>query len=129
MNRRQGRSLKRSEAWRILLVMLITLAVIVAALLVWRLTDVLLLVFGAILTAVLLRALADLVARYTHLSTGWSLALSAVLGAAVVLGFIALLGAQVQAQFTTLVEGVPDLIKPLRTHLAFPDFSHGLRNV
>lgn len=124
MNRQHGGPLTRSEAWRVLQVMLIALAVIVAALLVWRLTDVLLLAFGAILTAVLLRALSDLVTRYAPLSDRWALALSAVLVAAVLLGFIALLGTQVQEQFNTLVEGVPDLIKAVEEALG----TSGLRS-
>ncbi|WP_375262668.1 AI-2E family transporter [Palleronia sp.] len=97
--------------------MLIAVAVVVGVLVAWQLAHVLLLAFGAVLFAVLLRALTNLITRYTPLGDRWALAISAAFVALLIAGFMTLLGAQIRAEFETLIEGIPDLIKAVEETL------------
>ena len=87
--------------------------VVIGALLLWQLLDVVLLVFAAVLFAIILRSLAALIEAHTPLVLPWSLALSALLIAALVGGFAYLLGAQVHAQSMSLATRIPELIDAL----------------
>ena len=114
---RPGSGQATLSAWRALQLMLIAAAVVIGVLLAWRLAHVLLLVFGAVLVAVLLRAITDLITRYTPLKDGVALAVSGLLVALIIAGFMTLVGAQVRMQFVTLVEGIPDLIETIEDTL------------
>ena len=92
-----------------LLVLAVTVAVV--AVLVWQLANVLLLLFGAILVAVLLRSVAGLVERVTQTAGRWSVGVACLLVGGVLAGFFALMGSQIQAQATALIESLPDLIE------------------
>lgn len=56
---------------------LIFLALLALALMAWKLAPLVLLVFGGALVAIFFRSLAEWTARWTNLSYGWSLLISA----------------------------------------------------
>jgi predicted PurR-regulated permease PerM len=87
--------------------LLLTVAVVAAALIVFRWLQVFLLAFGAALIAVLLRALANPIRRRTPLDPAWSLG-AAVLLLVVLIGVVGfVVGAQVSAQFDQLAGLLP----------------------
>ncbi|WP_162815664.1 AI-2E family transporter [Microvirga aerophila] len=88
----------------------ITLAVIGLAYFLWLISDILLLIFAAILLAVLLSFLADLMTRYTPVPQRWSLTVTVVLAAVLVVGFLGMFGAQIGGQITQVVEKLPQAI-------------------
>ena len=96
--------------WRYVRRLLITLAVIGVAYFLWLIAEVLLLAFAAILLSVLLSSFADLIARHTPVPPRWSLALAILTVAALALGFLALLGAQISGQISELVQSLPQAI-------------------
>ena len=86
-------------------------------LLLWRAYEVALLLFAAVLFAILLRTLADWVARFTHLGSGWSLAV-AVFGLVVLLGLtVWLLAAPVSRQVTELTDQLPKALQAIEGDL------------
>jgi len=88
----------------------ITLAVVGLAYFFWLISDILLLIFAAILLAVLLSFVADLMTRYTPVPPRWSLTVTVVLVAVLVVGFLALFGAQIGGQITQVIERLPQAI-------------------
>lgn len=98
---------------------LIVLALIVLALLLWKLADVLLLAFGSVLVALILRASADLLARYLRVPENWSLWVASLIIFAMIIGLIALFGTQIRAQFSTVVERLPDVVDDFTKNLGF----------
>jgi predicted PurR-regulated permease PerM len=105
---------------------LIVLGLILLALLLWKLADVLLLAFGAILVALILHALSDLLARYLHVPERWSLWVASGIIFIVLLGLIALFGAQIRAQFSNVVERLPFVIDNFSKNLGFGAVSDDL---
>jgi predicted PurR-regulated permease PerM len=87
--------------------LLITVAVVAAALIAFRWLQVFLLAFGAALIAVLLRALANPIRKRTPLDAGASLAVAVVAVAAIVGLAGWFVGAQVSAQFDQLSQILP----------------------
>jgi len=105
---------------------LIVLALVVLALLLWKLADVLLLAFGSILVALILRASADLLARYLRVPESWSLWVASLIIFAMFIGLIALFGAQIRAQFSTVVERLPFVVDNFSKNLGFGAVSDNL---
>lgn len=91
---------------------------LLGALLMWTLADVLLLVYAALLLAVLLRGLAAPLSERLPLSDRVALVLVVIALLAVVLGALALFGAQVQAQLTELGNRLPGAWQSLRAEWA-----------
>ena len=75
--------------------------------LVWQLRMLLLMLFGAVVIASIFRAVADTICRYTRLPSGLSTALSILLVLGSVGVFVAMFGAHVAQQLTTLRETLP----------------------
>jgi predicted PurR-regulated permease PerM len=94
---------------------------VVLALLVWQLHHVLLLGFAAILLAVILRAAAQGVERITPIPAPWSLGVAALTILALLAGFVALLGAQVQAEIGELADEMPGLLDEAGERLGVDD--------
>ncbi len=90
--------------------LLITLGIFGLAYFLWRISGILLLVFAAILLAVLLRSFADLMERRTPVPERWSLALAAVIVAALLISFLVLFGSQISSQIAQVFEKLPAAI-------------------
>jgi predicted PurR-regulated permease PerM len=86
---------------------LIGIALVVLVLLFWRIADVLLLAFGAILVAVILHAFADVLERYVRVPSRWSLTVASLTIFLIVIGLLALFGAQIRVQFANVAERLP----------------------
>lgn len=86
--------------------------------LVWTLRSVLLLVFGSAIFAVLFRALAGWIEDRTPLGPRGSLAVSMLLVVLIILGGVALFGAQVSAQVANLFQQIPDAWENIRQRLS-----------
>jgi predicted PurR-regulated permease PerM len=88
--------------------LLIAALVVVLVVVVWKLLDLLLLLFGAVLLAVLLQAIAGVLAAHVRLSPRWSLAVTVIGLAAIVVTigwrFGAELGAQMEGLSTRVIE-------------------------
>jgi predicted PurR-regulated permease PerM len=95
--------------------------VILLALLLWTLSDVLLLFFGAVVVAVMLRSLAGLIERHTPIQSPWSLALSGLVYAALIAGFVFLLGTRIAAEASSLTENLPRMVSALGERLGVDD--------
>ncbi|HYD72669.1 MAG TPA: hypothetical protein VEF55_05995, partial [Candidatus Binatia bacterium] len=95
-------------------------------LLVFALRHVLLLVFGAILIAVGLRGLAGTIQRFARLSKAGSLAVAGLLLVGVLGGLFWLLGAQIAAQASQLMDTLPGAWSSLRERIAQNEFASGL---
>lgn len=106
---------KQAQApeWLYFRYLLIAAGVVAGALLVWQLTELLLLIFGAILVAVLIRALSDLIHDHTPIGEIASLAGAGLIIAALLGGFMIVLGTQIQAQMADLVGRIPELLRAL----------------
>jgi len=100
---------------------LITLLVVGLAYFLWLISDILLLIFAAVLLAVLLSFLADLITRYTPIPRRWSLSVTVVLVAVLVIGFLGLFGAQIGGQITQVVEKLPQAINAAGARLDISD--------
>jgi predicted PurR-regulated permease PerM len=94
---------------------------VVLALLAWQLHHVLLLGFAAILLAVILRAAAEGVERITPIPAPWSLGVAALAILVLLAGFVALLGAQVQAEIGELADELPGLLDEAGERLGVDD--------
>lgn len=92
-------------------VIAIAAAVVLILLLLWYAANVLMLVFAGVLLAVILRTLADLVARYTPLSPGWSLALIVALLVGVLGATVWLYGPQMAQGIYDFVSGFPNALR------------------
>ncbi|HEV7277571.1 MAG TPA: AI-2E family transporter [Devosiaceae bacterium] len=84
---------------------------VVGGLLVWHLSYVFMIAFAAIIVATILGLAADLTARFTPLRGGWAKAVSWLLIAILLGGFIFLLGTQIAEQFRNLVTEMPDMVR------------------
>ena len=112
--------------WAFLRRVLIVVAVAAIAYGVWRLSSVLLLVFAAVLLAIVLSRIADLTHRYLHVPERFSLALSTVLLAAVVIGFVIVFGTQLVGQIDRVFEQLPRAVDSLGNMLNVPNASEQL---
>ncbi|MDB5453334.1 MAG: hypothetical protein JWO33_1912, partial [Caulobacteraceae bacterium] len=85
----------------------VTLALVGAALALFRWVHVLMLAFGAVLVAVLLRALAAPIGRHTRLGEAWSVGAAVLAILLLIGGMIAFAGQQISAQLFQLQEYLP----------------------
>lgn len=102
-------------------------ALLIGAVLLWRLTDVLVIIFGAILVANVLGMAAETTERITPLRGAWAKAVSWLLMALLIGGFIFLLGTQIQEQFRNLVVEIPGMIRNLGNLLGIDNLQDELR--
>ena len=86
---------------------LIVFAIASLFFLAWELRTLLLMLFGAVVIASIFRAVADTICKYTRLPSGVSTALAVLLVLGSVASAIALFGAHVGSQITTLRETLP----------------------
>lgn len=107
--------------WDFVRRVLIVILLVALAYFLWSIGRVLLLVFAAILLAVLLRALADIIAQRTPVKKSWSLWLSVAILAVVLIGFLALFGAQIVGQGRQIVEQLPAAIDSIGTRFGMPN--------
>jgi predicted PurR-regulated permease PerM len=91
--------------------------VVLVLLLAWQLVDLLLLVFASVLVAIFFRALADVIAKPTALSPGWSLAIAVLLVAALAVLITVLFGATIRQNVDTLVEQLPAAWRAARNRI------------
>lgn len=97
---------------------LIAIALLAVAAIIWTISDVLVLAFGAIVFATVLRVLTVPVARVTHLSERWALAV-VVLGLIVIFGLLFwLFGRQAAAQFAEMREQLPLALEKVQAWIA-----------
>ncbi|GAA4721613.1 AI-2E family transporter [Sphingomonas lutea] len=87
---------------------LIVLGLAALLFLLWQLRIIFLMLFGAVVIATIFRAVADLICHYTRVPAGVATALSILIVLGGVIGMVALFGAQVSQQLTTLRETLPD---------------------
>lgn len=99
---------------------------VILTLLVFALRHVLLLVFGAILIAAGLRGLAGLIERRTPLPQTWSIAAAALIVLGVLGGLFWLLGAQIAAQASQLMETLPNAWNSFRERVEQNQFASDL---
>lgn len=99
-------------------VVLIAVAIVVGVLMLWALRDMWLLVFGAVLIAVGVRGAADAIRDRTKLNEGLSLAIVALAILAILVGLVALLGAQISAQIGQIVARAPEGWERLQNWIA-----------
>lgn len=97
------------------------------AILVWQLLQMLLLVFAAALVAVLLRGGVDLVRTQTPLGLRAATIVTFLVAAALLLGFLALLGRQIYVEVTDLVTPAPELIRTAEEQLGAGGIEDWLR--
>ncbi len=102
---------------------LIVLGLVLLALMLWKLSDVLLLAFGAVLVAIILHSAANGLHRYLRVPDRWSLTVASLLIFAAFIAMIALFGAQVQSQFSNVVERLPFAIDNFAKNLGFGSVS------
>ena len=100
---------------------LIVGGVVLLAFLLWQLSDVLLLLFGAVVVAIILRSLAGLIEAYTPVRSPWSLVISGLAIAALITAFIFLLGAEIAAEASSLVQRLPEMVSNLGDRLGIDD--------
>ena len=86
---------------------LIVLGLAALFFLVWQLRILFLMLFGAVVIATIFRAVADTICRFTRLPGGVATGLAILLVLGVVVGLVALFGAHVGQQVTTLRETLP----------------------
>lgn len=120
MTENSGESRSFSEG-RVLRTALLVGVVIALALLAWKLTHVLLLAFAAVMVAIVLRSLAGLFERIGPLKSPWSVLLAALAVTLLLGGFVAVLGAQVQTQISSLLEHFPDRLNELGGRIGVSD--------
>lgn len=96
-------------------------AVLVLGLLVWQLTEVWVLVFAAILFATILCSLVAQIERYTPIPSPWSLILAIAVVALLGAVFVLLLGFQIRAQFSSLLDELPQYVENLGDQLGIED--------
>jgi predicted PurR-regulated permease PerM len=94
----QFAELKRGTPDAVARALKIIAIIAVAGILLWLLSDVLLIIFLSVLIAAGLRGTADALSRTTHISRGFSLAIVALLVAALLIGFLYWIGPQLAAQ-------------------------------
>lgn len=96
---------------RVLIAVGISVAVVGLLALLWYAIDVLLVVFAGTLVAVLLRAPANLLARHTPLSGGWSVGVVIIALALLLWGGGRLMAPTVMDQFDTLSRTLPQVVE------------------
>lgn len=84
---------------------------VAACIALWQLAEIVLLGFAAILLAILLRASAAFVARHTPVPERWAVGLTCLAFAAVLTGFVYVLGRQIRMQVGDLVRQLPQIIR------------------
>jgi predicted PurR-regulated permease PerM len=97
--------------------LLLVAGVVLVLLLAWQLADLLLLVFASVLVAIFFRALADVIAKPTALSSGWSLALAMLLVAALVVLTTMLFGTTIRQNVDTLADQLPTAWRAVRDRI------------
>jgi predicted PurR-regulated permease PerM len=107
---------------------LIVIALILLVLLLWQLSEVLLLAFGAVLVAVILHAAADMLVQYARLSPRWALTAAAILIFGILIGLIALFGAQMRVQLAQVAERLPFALDNFMKELGLDDVSGQIPN-
>jgi predicted PurR-regulated permease PerM len=105
-----------------------TAALIVAGLLAWYLTLVLVVVFAAIVVATILGIAASVTERFTPLKGRWAKAASWLVIAALIGGFVFLLGTQIAEQLSNLVTEFPRMVRQLGDLLGVEDLTGILRD-
>ena len=105
----------RAEYVRRLLIAALIVVLLVVA---WKLLDLLLLLFGAVLMAVLLEAIAGSLSARTRLAHRWSLVLSVLGLAAVIVSIAWTFGAEVRTQMEGLSVRLAEAWTPLEAELA-----------
>jgi predicted PurR-regulated permease PerM len=113
----------RKDDWTYFRRLLITLAVVGVAYAVWQLSGILMLAFAAILLAVLLAGLADVLSRHTRLPWPWALTVGTVTVLVLVMGALALFGAQLSGQLDQLVSRIPRALDEVGRRLGIVDLS------
>jgi predicted PurR-regulated permease PerM len=106
-----------------ILVVLIAIGLIALAALTWALLGVFLLLFGAILAAVILHTIAAPIARLTHLSRSYALALAGILILAVAGGTVWFFQAQVQSQFAGVLAAATTAIPKIGQRIGMPEWT------
>lgn len=104
-----------SMAWiaRATLVVALVVSLVLA---VWFLARVILLLFGAIVLATILRAAASVIER-TPLPSRWALPVAEIAIAAAIGAFLFLLGSQIGAEFSGLMQQLPETLSSLEKRL------------
>lgn len=97
--------------------LLLVAGVVLVLLLAWQLADLLLLVFASVLVAIFFRALADIIAKPTALSSGWSLALAMLLVTALVVLITVLFGTTIRENVDTLADQLPTAWRAVRDRI------------
>lgn len=100
---------------------LVMISLVAVAILAWLIADVLLLTFAAIIVAVLLRGFGLWIVRMTRVPVGVGLTLAIILIALLATGFAYVLGNELVAQTTALVDEFPTLLNDLGTRIGIPD--------
>lgn len=95
----------------------ITVAVLLALLLLWYAVDVLLLVFAGILLAIFLRGLGDKLSKRTGLSGGWSLGMVMLSLVAVIGVAVWLLAPSIAEQTDELTQSLPRAVERLQSRM------------
>lgn len=110
----RGRALDRAEYVRRLLIAALIVILLVVA---WMLLDLLLLLFGAVLMAVLLEAIAGALSARTRMPHRWSLMLSVLGLAAIVVTVGWTFGSEVRSQMEGLTTRLAEAWRPLEAEL------------
>lgn len=100
---------------------LIVGAVVFVAWLAWQLADVILLGFAAVLLALVIRSVAMPFERWTPVRPPWSLLLAIVLLIGLIVGFVVLLGAQIQSQISALADQLPQALASFGNRIGIED--------
>jgi len=120
MTERHSSALSSNSVFRTAVLVTVVVAL---ALLVWQLADVLLLGFAAILFAIVLRSIARPIEAHTRIARRWSLALAVLLIVLLTAAFFVLLGTQIHAQASQLMDRFPELIASVGQRLGIDDLS------
>lgn len=99
---------------------LIVIAIAAAVFLLWRIRHTALLAFAAVIVAVLLLALASLFRRFLPIGNRAALAAAVVLVVVVLASLGWLMGSQVRAQFSELLQQLPQGIQEIEERLGIP---------
>lgn len=88
--------------------LLISVALVMTLVVLWLLIDLMVLLFGAVVVAVLMRVTAEPIGRLTGLGERMSLALAVLLITSAVILLAIGFGAQINAQFSNVAQGIPE---------------------
>ena len=126
---RNGEREGEGSDWRFARRVVIAIALVGLAYFLWSIRRVVLLVFAAVLVSLLLRALADLIARRTPVPKRWSLWASVLVVALLIVGSVALFGAQITGQVRSVVERLPEALDQLGSRLGIQNATGVVENV